>query len=114
MLQVRLLGRFEVILDDQSIEIPSRPSQSLLAYLLINPNKPLRRERLAGMFWPDASEANARSNLRHALWRIRKALEKDGEPAYVQADDLEVTFLPQAGDWLDVEILRVSQSCKSS
>ncbi len=105
MLQVRLLGRFEIVLNEQNVDIPSRPSQSLLAFLLLNPNKPLRRERLAGMFWPDASEANARSNLRHALWRIRKALEKDGEPAYMQADDLEVTFQLQAGDWLDVEIL---------
>jgi DNA-binding SARP family transcriptional activator len=36
-----------------------------------------RREKLAGELWPDAHEANARSNLRHALWRIRRALACD-------------------------------------
>ena len=33
-----------------------------------------RREKLAGMFWPDTTEEKARAYLRHELWRIRKAL----------------------------------------
>ena len=107
MLHVRLLGQFSLHLDGQPVEIPSRPAQSLLAYLCLNPRKPQRREKLAGLFWPEASERNARSNLRHALWRIRKALENnagDGQN-YLLADDLAITFILRPGDWLDAEIL---------
>ena len=46
--------------------IHARPAQSLLAYLLLNPVAH-RRERLAGLLWPDSTEANARRNLRQAL-----------------------------------------------
>lgn len=110
MLNINVLGRFEVFLDGQPVDISSRPGQSLLAYLLRNPNRPLRREKLAGMFWPDANDANARSNLRHVLWRIRKALEKEGEPAYVEADDLDITFRLRAEDYLDVRVMEEAPS----
>ena len=65
----------------------------------------MRREKLAGLLWPDADEANARSNLRHALWRIRKALEVEGGPVYLAAVDLGVSLRLQPGDWLDVAVL---------
>ena len=101
MLEVRLLGQFDVRRDGRPVEIASRPAQSLLAYLLLNAGAPHRREKLAGLFWPDAAEANARSNLRHALWRLRKALGSPPDPDYFQADDFTVTFDAQAGLWLD-------------
>ena len=66
MLQVRLLGQFDLRLRGAAVALPSRPAQSLLAYLLLNAGTPHRREKLAGLLWPDASESNARSNLRHA------------------------------------------------
>ena len=74
MLEVRLLGQFDVKRDGKPIEIPSRPAQALLAYLLLNAGTAHRREKLAGLLWPDATESNARSNLRHKFWRLRKAL----------------------------------------
>lgn len=108
MLNINLLGRFEIFLDGQPVDISSRPGQSLLAYLLRNPNRPLRREKLAGMFWPEANDASARSNLRHVLWRIRKVLEKEGESVYVETDDRDVTFRLRNEDYLDVGILEES------
>ncbi len=74
MLELRLLGQFDLRLDNRPIDLPSRPAQSLLAYLALRPGTAYRRERLAGLLWPDATEANARRYLRQALWRIRKAL----------------------------------------
>jgi predicted ATPase/DNA-binding SARP family transcriptional activator len=105
MLVVKLLGQFSVQLHAQPIEIPSRPAQTLFAYLALHPDTAFRREKLAGLIWPDANESNARSNLRHALWRIRKAL---GEPAgqdYFFTDDLTLTFNPQPGCWIDAVLL---------
>jgi DNA-binding SARP family transcriptional activator len=75
MLEVRLLGQFEVLRDGRRLTIPTRNAQSLFAYLILNAGKAIRREKLAGLLWPDSSEENARSNLRHELWRLRKAIE---------------------------------------
>ena len=36
MLEIRLLGQFDVRLDGAPVDIPSRPAQSLFAYLLLN------------------------------------------------------------------------------
>ena len=69
MLEVRLLGQFDVRLNGTLVIIPSRPAQSLLAYLMLNPGIQHRREMLAGLFWPDAAEENARRSLRQALWQ---------------------------------------------
>jgi len=74
MLDVRLLGTFEVKHKKKPISISSRPAQSLFAYLILTAGTAHRREKLAGMLWPDSLEETARDNLRHALWRIRKAL----------------------------------------
>lgn len=101
MLHVKLLGQFNLSLDDQPVELPSRPAQALLAYLILNSGTAIRREKLAGLLWPDASDTNSRSNLRHALWRIRKAVGGD----YLNADDLAIAFNSEAPYQLDVEAL---------
>ena len=104
MLEVRLLGQFVVNLDGASIQINSRPAQSLLSYLLINAGKSFRREKLAGLLWPETSDANARNNLRQALWRVRKSLEtnySESQPFFL-VDDLTVAFNGEANFSLDV------------
>ncbi|NIS79918.1 MAG: hypothetical protein GTO14_06875 [Anaerolineales bacterium] len=74
-LKIFLLGQFKLQNNDLVLELPSRPAQSLLAYLVLNTGISHRREKLAGMLWPDSTESNARGYLRQALWRIRKTLE---------------------------------------
>jgi ABC-type oligopeptide transport system substrate-binding subunit/DNA-binding SARP family transcriptional activator/predicted ATPase len=113
MLQARLLGQYEIRVDGQPVIISSRPAQSLLAYLLLNPNRSHRREKLAGQFWPAACESNARSNLRHALWRIRKAFGP-GAGTRLESDDLGVTYHPQPGDQLDVDSFEACSENKGS
>ena len=104
MLVARLLGEFEVLRDDRRLTIPTRNAQALFAYLILNAGKVFRREKLAGLLWPDSSEDNARSNLRHELWRLRKALEIEGE-SYFVVDDLSIAFNPQSDYFLDVHKL---------
>ncbi len=99
MLEIRLLGKFDIRLDKRTVEIASRPAQSLLAYLLIKPGAH-RREKLAGLLWPDAAETNARAYLRQALWRVRRSLQAGGQD-YILADDLTVAWRP-VDCWLDV------------
>ena len=104
MLKVKLLGKFEIGLDGRPLEIPSRPAQSLLAYLMLNRGAAHRREKLAGLLWPDSSESNARNNLRQALWRIRKMIG-DG---YLVADKVSVSFSAEKDYWLDAQILETA------
>lgn len=110
MLQVRLLGQFDVRRDGAPIVIPSRAAQSLLAYLLLTAGTLHRREKLAGMLWPDSNEENARKNLRHELWRLRKAIElktpREREVPALLVDEISVGFDPQSDYWLDVSFVQ--------
>ncbi|HET8569642.1 MAG TPA: BTAD domain-containing putative transcriptional regulator [Candidatus Limnocylindria bacterium] len=102
-LEVRLLGRFELRIVGRSVDLPSRPAQSLLAYLVLTAGTRHRRERLAALLWPDADEENARTYLRQALWRIRKAIPSEAaDTPFLSADDLTVSFDPRASYRLDV------------
>ena len=103
MLQIRLLGQFDIRLDGKRVTIPSRAGQSLLAYLALTAGTSHRREKLAGTFWSETSEESARKYLRQELWRIRKALisiKTTGEE-YLIADDFTIAFNRNADYWLD-------------
>ena len=104
MLQIRLLGQFDTRVDGKRVTIPTRAAQSLLAYLVLTAGTPHRREKLAGIFWPETSDENARKNLRQELWRIRKGISTQGsfEKDYFLADELTLTFNGEADYWLDV------------
>jgi predicted ATPase/DNA-binding SARP family transcriptional activator len=97
MLEINLLGRFEVHLDGKAVKLDSRPTQALLAYLVLQPATAQPRDKLAGVLWPDSAEENARSSLRHALWRLRKAI---GDK-YLQTDNSQITIVPGPGIRLD-------------
>ena len=105
MLEIRLLGKFDLRQAGNSIALPSRPAQSLLAYLILTAGTPHRREKLAGLLWPDSLEETARDNLRHALWRVRKALQSASSASCLQANDLTIAFNTSAEYWFDVAAL---------
>jgi WD40 repeat protein/class 3 adenylate cyclase len=112
MLQIRLLGQFDVHLDKKRIIIPTRLGQSLLAYVALTAGTSHRREKLAGTFWPDTSDESARRNLRQELWRIRKALsaQQNSEVDYLLADEFTVTFNRKSDYWLDVAQVERSET----
>jgi predicted ATPase/DNA-binding SARP family transcriptional activator len=101
MLEVRFLGTFEVKYKQKPIQIASRPAQSLFAYLILNAGVTHRREKLAGLLWPDSLEETARDNLRHALWRLRKALPSNPKTEYLLVNELSIVFNASSDYWLD-------------
>ncbi|UCE00253.1 MAG: hypothetical protein JSV42_05890, partial [Chloroflexota bacterium] len=114
-LKIYLLGQFKLQANHHPLELPSRPAQSLLAYLALNPCVRHRREKLANLVWPEATETNARGYLRRALWQIRKSL-KSGSLAwedYLQINDIEVTFNDLADYWLDADLLLAREQAPS-
>ncbi len=109
MLEARLLGQFDLKLDGAPVTLTARAAQSLLAYLLLHPGTAHRREKLAGLLWPDTPETSARNNLRQALHRIRRALDPGGQ-TYLLADDLTIEFDANAGYWLDAAVMEQKPS----
>ena len=101
MLEVHLLGSFAIKNKNKPVVISSRPAQSLFAYLILSAGTSHRREKLAGLLWPDSLEATPRDNLRHAVWRIRKALPSDPKAEYLLTDGLSIAFNASAKYWLD-------------
>ena len=104
-LDVRLLGEFAVLNDGIPLTtINSQRLQCLLAYLLLHRDTPVARQRLAFLFWPDSTEAQARSNLRNLLHALGQALPANGEH-FVEADGQTVQWLPGTPYTLDVDLL---------
>jgi DNA-binding SARP family transcriptional activator len=118
MLEVKLLGGFEVLRDGKSVTIPSRPAQSLFAYLVLNAGTSHRREKLAGILWADSTEESARDYLRHGLWRIRKAIEaapaRGKATPYLLANDISISFNAESPYSLDAETLENLVSARAS
>ena len=102
MLDIKMLGVFEVQYEGEPVKFPTRTSASLLAYLALNPGIAHRREKLAGLLWPDIDEVKARNNLRHTLWRLRNAIGDQ----YFNADKTTITFDTGSDYVLDVDTLK--------
>ena len=75
-LQLALLGTFHLTTSDGlTINLATDKARGLLAYLAVEADRPHRREALAGLFWPDLSDKQARYNLRRTLHRLRQAVD---------------------------------------
>ena len=107
LLKIHLLGQFKLQANHIPLELPSRPAQSLLAYLALNAGVRHRREKLASLMWPESTELNARSYLRKVLWQMRKSLISGSLSweDYLQISEIEVTFNDRSDYWLDADLL---------
>jgi DNA-binding SARP family transcriptional activator len=61
---------------------------------------PVSRERLAFLLWPDSAERQARTNLRHVLHTLRRALPEPDRLVDVSQRTLQ--WRPDAPCWVDV------------
>ena len=102
-LSIRLLGPFSVILDQEPVsDFESDKVRALLAYLATEPDRPHRREALAGLLWSERPERDARRNLRHALAKLRLAIGdcRDGAD-YLLISRKTIQFNSQSDAWCD-------------
>src|SRR5437667_11949496 len=77
--------------------------QSLLAYLLLHRSTPQGRSHLAFALWPDSTDAQAHTNLRNLVHKLRQALPNID--AFLSADRQTLFWQPgtQEATWtLDV------------
>jgi TolB-like protein/Tfp pilus assembly protein PilF len=77
VLHIRLFGGFEARAGDgPAIELPTKKTQALFAYLAIRPGEARTREKIADLLWSDRGDAQAKASLRQALTALRKALKR--------------------------------------
>jgi DNA-binding SARP family transcriptional activator/predicted ATPase len=104
-LSIRVLGPFQVSVDGEPVSgFHSDKVRALLAYLALSPDRPHRRERLAGLLWPEFPERSARTNLRNALANLRHVID-DGaaSPPFLLSSNQTIQFNRESDYWLDAD-----------
>jgi DNA-binding SARP family transcriptional activator len=111
-IRISLLGRLEIQTPNQCLHtLGVGKADELLCYLLLNPTRPVWREKLASALWKTSSESQAKAYLRRALWQLRTALaeicgasESMPPPAASRGNDpLERLGLVIESDWIQME-----------
>jgi DNA-binding SARP family transcriptional activator len=102
-LRVRLLGQLDLRLGESELPpLESARAESLLAYLLLHRDAPQPRQRLAFLLWPDSTEPQARTNLRHVLHHLRHGLPDADR--YLEVTPRTLRWRPEAPLRLDVAV----------
>ena len=103
-ISIKLLGTFQVTLKDEPVTtFESDKVRALLAYLAVESEQPHRRERLAGLLWPERTERLARNSLSHALSNLRRVLQdRDAQPSHFITTAQTIQLNRASEFWMDV------------
>lgn len=109
-LEISTTGGFSLVLSGTPVDVVSHKAKAVLGYLAVGEQAAETRERLVGLFWSEASEANARASLRQVLHEIRVVFQAAGfdglladkrsialERARIKVDLHEIVEMAQAG-----------------
>ena len=107
-LSIQLLGPLQIKLAGQALTAFEYDKvRALICYLVVESDRPHRREALAGLLWPDHAERAARGSLRQALATLRQAIgEAQAEPPLLLTSRSTVQINPAAPFDLDVAEFR--------
>jgi len=103
-LSVYLLGTMQVNLDRTPLTgFESDKERVFLAYLVEESQRRHHREKLAGLLWPERTEAAARSNLRRVLCNLRRLLgdRTPTGPPFLLVTEKTVCLNPVCDVWVD-------------
>ena len=107
-LSIRVLGPFQVSFDGEPVSgFASDKVRALLAYLVLSPDSPHRREVLAGLLWPEFPERAARSSLRNALANLRQVIgDRTISPPFLHISHQTIQFNGESNYWLDADAFK--------
>lgn len=104
-LEICLLGSLQLKQGGQKslAGFDSNKVRGLLAYLVVEANRPHRRRRIAALLWPDISETKALTNLRHALSNLRQVIgDHVAHPPYLIITPQTIQFNQDSDTTVDV------------
>src|SRR4051794_18755390 len=106
-LSVALFGPPQVIRAGRPIVgFESNKVWALLAYLIVESDRPHQRDALAGMLWPDQPDPVARHNLRQALANLRQVIgDAQANPPFLSITRATIQFNVASAYDLDVSTL---------
>jgi DNA-binding SARP family transcriptional activator/Flp pilus assembly protein TadD len=94
-----------------AINLTSRKSLALLAYLAMNRGQAPTRDRLVDLFWGERFEQQARQSLRQAVYGLRRALDAgEREPIVASGETVSIDATMFAVDAWDFERLAASDA----
>jgi DNA-binding SARP family transcriptional activator/tetratricopeptide (TPR) repeat protein len=98
--RIQLCGRLSVEIDGAQVvgDLRGKQVPLLLAYLVLNRDRPIGREELIGALWPDRAPRSQDAALRTLLSRLRSGL---GRSVLTGRDELILDFPEPV--WIDVE-----------
>ncbi len=105
-LDIRLFGGLGLSRDGAALlRFPTRESETIFSFLILNRGRLYPRSTLVGSFYSDKPESVARKRLRTTIWRIRSVLEPDGitPGSYLTIRNQDVGFNTDSDYWLDVQ-----------
>jgi len=110
-LKLKILGRFEAHLPSgESVSLPTRKTETLLAYLALVPG-PHSRDHLSNLLWGDRSEGQARNSLRQALNALKKLFVNfDPPPLRIERTTVDLNSHSIKIDAFDLEALIKEQT----
>lgn len=97
-LSIRVLGPLEVHADGQPVVVDTRKALAILAVAAVEA-RPMARDELAVMFWPEADDESARGALRRTLSTLRAALDD----RWLQVDRNRIELLSD-DVWVDARV----------
>ncbi|MEJ2599878.1 MAG: BTAD domain-containing putative transcriptional regulator [Anaerolineales bacterium] len=105
-LSLSLFGSFYITLGRQIIGgFKSDKVRALLAYLIVEADRPHRREALAALLWPDMPDRSARSNLRDALANLRQVIgDPEADPPFLLIERNTIQFNTSSDYCFDIGI----------
>ncbi len=74
VLSVKVIDGLALSLCGKPFMVANRKARAMVAFLALQRELAVSRERLAGLFWPDVGEQQARTSLRQALFELRASL----------------------------------------
>ncbi len=101
LLELRVFGRPRLLIDRREVHFRRRQPLAILSVLALS-NRPVTRDELTYLIWPDAAQEVARQRLRRSLSELRQALG----PGAAQALP-DPTSLPGSLLYLDPQTCRV-------
>lgn len=105
-LYIQLLGRFKITLNGKKeIRLKGHNAKTLLAYFFYHRKRPIHREKLMNMFWPDSLPESARNCLNVTIHNIRKIFQSvsNSEKDIIIYKDECYSFHPDLKVEIDVE-----------